>query len=352
MKDELVNSIVCMLDGMDVDTEGIADRLYILLRDYEIKPIETQLALRDDALNEQLLKRFLAAKMVKGCTKRTIAMYATELRKILAKLGKPCTQVTADDVRVYVAVRLTQDGVTKTTANNEVRYLRTFYAWMNAEEIIQKNPMNKVERIKQDRMKKKAFSDMECERIRAACQTAQELAVVETLLSTGCRVSELVQIRIEDISDGKVVVHGKGNKDRTVYFNAKAELAIQKFLAERHDCNPYVFPAGLNIGEKPSSKERGGCAARYWYRDPDLIGDGMRYTSSIEQMVRKIGKRAGVDNVHPHRFRRTSATIALRRGMPIEMVSKMLGHEQISTTQIYLDLSDDDLEAAHRKYVV
>lgn len=352
MKDSLINSIVCMLDSMDVDTEGIADKLYILMKDIEIKPMETALALRDDAMNEQLLKRFLAAKMVKGCTKRTIGMYATELKKILAKLGKPCTQVTADDVRVYIAVRLTQDGVSKTTANNEVRYLRTFYAWMNAEEIIPKNPMNKVERIKQDRVKKKAFSDMECERIRAACQTAQELAVIETLLSTGCRVSELVQIRIDDIMDGKVVVHGKGNKDRTVYFNAKAELAIQKFLAERRDCNPYVFPAGLNIGEKPSSKERGGCAARYWYRDPDLIGDGMRYTSSIEQMVRKIGKRAGVDNVHPHRFRRTSATIALRRGMPIEMVSKMLGHEQISTTQIYLDLTDDDLEAAHKKYVV
>lgn len=352
MKDELVNSIVCMLDSMGVDTEGIADKLYVLMKDIEITPIETQLALRDDALNEQLLKRFVAAKMVKGCTKRTIGVYAKELKKILAKLGKPCTQVTADDVRVYVAVRLTQDGVSKTTANNEVRYLRTFYAWMNAEEIIPKNPMNRVERIKQDRVKKKAFSDMECERIRAACQTAQELAVVETLLSTGCRVSELVQIKIEDISDGKVVVHGKGNKDRTVYFNAKAELAIQKFLSERHDCNPYVFPAGLNIGEKPSSKERGGCAARYWYRDPDLIGDGMRYTSSIEQMVRRIGKRAGVDNVHPHRFRRTSATIALRRGMPIEMVSKMLGHEQISTTQIYLDLTDDDLEAAHKKYVV
>jgi len=352
VKNEIINAIIQMLDNMGVDTDGIADRLYILLKNYEITQIETQLALCDDTLNEQLLKRFLAAKMVKGCTKRTIGQYATELKKILAKLGKPCTQVTADDVRVYVAVRLTQDGVSKTTANNEVRYMRSFYAWMAAEEIIPKNPMNKVERIKPDRVKKKAFSDMECERIRSACQTAQELAVVETLLSTGCRVSELVQIRIEDISEGKVVVHGKGNKDRTVYFNAKAQLAIQKFLDERKDTNPYVFPAGLNLGQKPHSKNHGGCAARYWYRDPKLIGEGMRDAGSIEQMVRKIGKRAGVDNVHPHRFRRTSATIALRRGMPIEMVSKMLGHEQISTTQIYLDLSDDDLEAAHRKYVV
>lgn len=352
MKNEIINAIVQMLDGMGVDTDGIADRLYILLKNYEITQIETQLALRDDVMNEQLLKRFLAAKMVKGCTQKTIEQYGSQLKTILAKLGKPCTQVTADDVRVYVAVRLTQDGVSKTTANNDIVYMRSFFAWMTAEEIIPKNPMNKVDRIKPDRVKRKAFSDMECERIRSACQTAQELAVVETLLSTGCRVSELVQIRIEDISEGKVVVHGKGNKDRTVYFNAKAQLAIQKFLAERKDTNPYVFPGGLNLGEKPHSKNHGGCAAKLWYRDPKLVGEGMRDAGSIEQMVRKIGKRAGVDNVHPHRFRRTSATIALRRGMPIEMVSKMLGHEQISTTQIYLDLSDDDLEAAHRKYVV
>lgn len=349
MKDELVNSIVCMLDSMGVDTDGIADRLYILLQNYEITPIETQLALRDDALNDQLLKRFLAAKMVKGCTKRTICLYAKELKKILSRIGKPCTQVTADDIRVYVAVRLTQDGISKTTANNEVRYLRTFFAWLNVEEIIPVNPMNKVDRIKTDKVKKKAFTDLECEKIRASCRSAMETAIVEVLLSTGCRVSELCGIRIDDIHDGKCIVHGKGNKDRTVYFTAKAELSIERFLAERHDANPYLFPAGVPI---TTSTNRSAYCKPTWYQHPELISDGSRDKGAVEETVRNIGKRAGVENVHPHRFRRTSATLALRRGMPIELVSKMLGHEQLSTTQIYLDLTEDELEAAHRKYVV
>lgn len=349
MKDELVNNIVCMLDSMDVDTDGIADRLYILLRNYEIKPLETQLAIRDDSINEHLLKRFLAAKMVKGCTKRTIDRYRKQISWTLNRINKTVTEITADDVRYYIALRLTQDRISKVSANNEILCLRTFFAWLNVEEIIPVNPMNKVDRIKTDKVKKKAFTDLECEKIRASCRSAMETAIVEVLLSTGCRVSELCGIRIDDIHDGKCIVHGKGNKDRTVYFTAKAELAIQRFLAERSDVNPYLFPGGIPL---TTSKNRSAYCKPTWYQHPDLIGDNARDKGAVEDTVRNIGKRAGVENVHPHRFRRTSATLALRRGMPIELVSKMLGHEQLSTTQIYLDLSEDELEAAHRKYVV
>lgn len=235
------------------------------------------------------------------------------------------------------------------SANNEILCLRTFFAWLNVEEIIPVNPMNKVDRIKADKVKKKAFTDLECEKIRASCRSAMETAIVEVLLSTGCRVSELCGIRIDDIRDGKCIVHGKGNKDRTVYFTAKAELAIQRFLAERSDVNPYLFPGGIPL---ETSKNHSAYCKPTWYQHPDLIGDNARDKGSVEDTVRNIGKRAGVENVHPHRFRRTSATLALRRGMPIELVSKMLGHEQLTTTQIYLDLSEDELEAAHRKYVV
>lgn len=352
MKDELVNSIVCMLDSMGVDTDGIADRLYILLRDYEIKPVETQLAIRDDALNDQLLKRFLAAKMVKGCTERTIKSYSAGLKNIFAKIGKSCTEVTADDVRLYIAYRLTRDGISKVSVNNELLRLRTFYSWLTVEEIIKANPLLKIDRVKSDKIKKKAFTDLEVEKLRASCKTSMEAAIIETLLSTGCRVSELVGIRIDDIEQGKCIVHGKGNKDRTVYFTARAELAIQRFLNDRRDGNPYLFPQGLNFMNDKMQVMKEKCSSPTWYMFPDLVGSGMRDTGSVENTVRNIGKRAGVENVHPHRFRRTSATLALRRGMPIELVSKMLGHEQLSTTQIYLDLSEDELEAAHRKYVV
>lgn len=349
MKDQIVNSIVCMLDGMGVDTEGIADKLYIIMKDVEIKPIETALALRDDALNDNLLNRFLAAKMVKGCTKRTIMQYKKQISWTLSKFGKSCTEISADDIRVYIALRLTRDGISKVSANNEILCLRTFYSWLNVEGILQTNPMLKIDRIKTDKIKKKAFTDLECEKLRDSCRTSLETAIVEVLLSTGCRVSELCGIRIDDIEQGKCIVHGKGNKDRIVYFTAKAELAIKKLLEERKDTNPYLFPSGVNLGENLEHEKR---ASPDWYKYPELIGEGMRDKGAIESTVRKIGKRAGVENVHPHRFRRTSATLALRRGMPIELVSKMLGHEQLTTTQLYLDLSEDDLEAAHRKYVV
>lgn len=171
MKDELVNSIVCMLDSMDVETDGIADRLYILLRNYEIKPVETQLAIRDDSINEHLLKRFLAAKMVKGCTKRTIDRYRKQISWTLNRINKTVTEITADDVRYYIALRLTQDRISKVSANNEILCLRTFFAWLNVEEIIPVNPMNKVDRIKADKVKKKAFTDLECEKIRASCRS-------------------------------------------------------------------------------------------------------------------------------------------------------------------------------------
>lgn len=349
MKDQIVNSIVCMLDGMGIDTDGIADKLYIIMKDVEITPIETALALRDDALNDNLLNRFLAAKMVKGCTKRTIMRYKKQISWTLSKFGKSCTEISADDIRVYIALRLTRDGISKVSANNEILCLRTFYSWLNVEGILQTNPMLKIDRIKTDKIKKKAFTDLECEKLRDSCRTSLETAIFEVLLSTGCRVSELCGIRIDDIEQGKCIVHGKGNKDRIVYFTAKAELAIKKLLEERKDTNPYLFPAGVNLGENLEHEKR---ASPDWYKYPELIGEGMRDKGAIESTVRKIGKRAGVENVHPHRFRRTSATLALRRGMPIELVSKMLGHEQLTTTQLYLDLSEDDLEAAHRKYVV
>lgn len=352
MKDDVINRIVCMLDSMDVDTDGIADRLYILLKDYQIVPMETQLALRDDTLNEQLLNRFLAAKMVKGCTKRTIQRYKSQISWTLNRFGKSCTQITSDDIRLYIALRLTQDKVSKTTANGEILCLRSFYNWLTIEEIIKVNPLLKVDRIKVEKVKKKAFTDFEVEKIRNECRSTMESAIVEVLLSTGCRVSELVGIKIDDINQGKCIVHGKGNKDRIVYFTAKADFATQKYLDDRRDDNPYLFPAGLIVTDQKSSKMRTRASRPTWYKYPELIGTGSRTVSAVEDTVREIGKRSGVENVHPHRFRRTAATLALRRGMPIELVSKMLGHEQLTTTQIYLDIGDDELEAAHRKYVV
>lgn len=346
MKDEVINAIVVMLSELGIDAGDIANRLYALLKDVEITRAETALAVRNDLLNENLLKRFLAAKAVKGCTKNTIKAYGNTLKAILKRFNKTCTEWTSNDIRVYIAYRLTQDHVSKSFVNTEIRFMKSFFAWLFIEEIIQRNPMDKIDQVKVQKAKKKAFTDMEIEKLRESCRTPMEAALIEVLLSTGCRVSEVSTIQISEIEEDKVLVHGKGNKDRIVYLNAKAQIAIAKYLNERSDTNPYLFPQGIWLvdNKKPNYNP-------FWYRNPELVGKGQRDKGGFEATVRKIGKRAGVENAHPHRFRRTCATMALRRGMPLELVSKMLGHEQLTTTQIYLDLSEHELEEAHKKYV-
>lgn len=348
MKSEIVNNILCMLQGYGIDSSEIENKLYLILKDCTITPTETALAIRNEMLNETLLKRFIAAKMVKGCTSKTIKMYKKAIAKILLRIGKSVPDITADDVRLYIAIRLQQDRVSKTTVDNEIRFLRSFYTYLSAEELVEKNPMLKIEKIRSEKKKKYAFTELDCEKLRNACRTAYEKCVIELLLSTGCRVSELVQMRIDELDGDKILVHGKGEKERIVYLNAKAQIALNNYLTERRDTNPYIFPKGYSINDQNFGVDR----APYWYRNPDAISDGYRDKCGIEAMMRKLGKRAGVENCHPHRFRRTCATFALRRGMALEQVSRMLGHANIATTQIYLDLTEDELRQAHAKYVI
>lgn len=345
MRQELADKIMMCLTGRGITDTSISQELIIILNEYEITERETAVAIRDDDKNQYYLQKFLIAKTVKGCTDRTLKLYRQEIGKILDNVGKTADEITADDIRLYLAIRQKRDKVTKTTANNELRYLRSFFGYLLVEELISKNPVAKIESIKCDKQKKNAFTELEVEKLRDICQNTWETAVVETLLSTGCRVTELVNIRIDDLDGDQLVVHGKGNKDRVVYLNAKSIMALTKYLGERKDSNSYLFPGGYFASSRKDCKN--------WYKYPERI-DPERHcdAGSIEAKLRKLGKKAGVKKVHPHRFRRTCATFALRRGMPIEQVSKMLGHENISTTQIYLDLSEEDLKQAHKKYVV
>jgi site-specific recombinase XerD len=221
---------------MGIDTDGIPERLYIILQDVDIVRTETSLALRDDVQNEVLLKQFLAAKAVKGCTKNTIKAYGNTLKAIFKRFNKTCTVWTSNDVRVYIAYRLTQDHVSKSFVNTEIRFMKSFFAWLFIEEIIQRNPMDKIDQVKVQKAKKKAFTDMEIEKLRESCRTPMEAALIEVLLSTGCRVSEVSTIQISEIEEDKVLVHGKGNKDRIVYLNAKAQIAIAKYLNINSAC--------------------------------------------------------------------------------------------------------------------
>lgn len=351
-REELRTKLILLLKSKGITNADI--EVDIALKDFEIMERTTEITILSEDRNRYLFNKFLAAKLVKGLTERSIEFYQKSLIFIFDRLNKTADNVTTDDIRLYLAIRQKKDKISKTTANNELRVLSTFYKFLQDEEIITKNPCAKIEKIKEQKTKKKAFTEIEIEKLRDALRNNREKAIFETLLSTWCRVSELVQMKKTDIDGHKILVHGKGEKDRIVYLNAKAMLALEKYLEERKDSNPYIFPGGYfckndsDMATKYQSSKQG-----EWHKNPELVTpDKYMDRGTIEQLMRRIKKRAGITtDCHPHKFRRTGATMALRKGMPLEQVSRMLGHESIATTQIYLDLSEQDLEANHKKYV-
>jgi site-specific recombinase XerD len=348
-REKLINDIcmICMpyIDNLD----DIKNAIYIAVNKYEVTSRCTELAETNLNRNEFLIKQFIVGKTVKGCSQRTIHYYKTEIIKILEGIGKTVDDITADDIRYYMAIRQGRDKVSKTTAGNELRVLSSFFQYLSANELITKNPVLKVDCVKSEKRKKNAFTEIEVEKIRMAAEGEREKAIIEILLSTGCRISELVQIMISEVDQNKILIHGKGAKDRIVYLNARAQLAVEVYMRERKDTNPYLFPGGHFGAIKGKKRE----VQKNWWKYKDMVTEDTHIDKcTLEGTMRKIAKKAGVERANPHKFRRTCATMALRHGMPIEQVSKMLGHNQLTTTQIYLDLDEAELEQAHKKYVV
>ncbi len=216
--------------------------------------------------------------------------------------------------------------MSKTSQDNELRVLKSFFKWCSGEEYISRNPTENIKAIKKEKRIKRPFSETELELIREKAGNKRDRAIVEVLYSTGVRLSELCGMDINDITNDEIVVFGKGEKERTVYLNARARIAISEYLKTRTDDETALF-----IGRTTKKRlNKGG----------------------VEHMIRELGKNAGVPNCHPHRFRRTAGTIALNRGMPIEQVQQMLGHEDIATTTIYARSEERNVKASHGKYVV
>nr|DAW31873.1 MAG TPA: SITE SPECIFIC RECOMBINASE XERD [Caudoviricetes sp.] len=331
MKSELIEKIILSLsDVVGINIGDLKSRLYMAMNGYSIGRENTQIVVREEDKNEWYFKKFIMTKTVQGLSEKTLAQYSAEIPRILSMIGKPAECVSSDDILYYLALREHRDKVSKVTVSNNLRYLRTFFEFLTIEGIIPTNPARKVGSIKVAKKQKKAFTDVEVLKLRQGCENVKEKLIVDMLLSTGCRVSELVSIKFEDIDGRKINVLGKGNKERTVYLNAQARLTLDEHIQEINLVNnPYVFPSTRYRNSKDHTSN-----------------------SAIEGFCKRLGEKAGVRNVHPHRFRRTCATMALKRGMPVEQVSKMLGHEDLKTTQIYLDLDERNLEIAHEKYVV
>lgn len=328
MKDELIRKILVELNkNFQFDIYEVESILTFIFGEYEVTKKETSIVpLSDSESSGVLLQNFLLTKMTSGRSKKTLQYYKLVLTNAFTKINKNVVDITSDDIKYYLAEKQYVDGVTSVTANNERRVLNSFFEWLCVDaEKIPKNPIKKIENIKEKKSQKKAFTEFEVERMRLCCKTPKEKAIFELLLSTACRASELVSIRIDSIKGDCVTVLGKGNKERLVILNARSQIALKTYLDTRSDTNPYLFPM----------KSSTNCMS----------------TSNLQRIVKEIGKRADIENVHPHRFRRTAATMALKHGMPVEQVSKMLGHSQLTTTQIYLDLSEDMLREAHKKYL-
>ena len=306
-----------------------------ILYDYDITKKETAVTVYSGDEDERAIKKFLATKLVQGCSQRTIKYYQSILNFFKSKINKPLLEITTDDILYYLAIRGTVDKISACSQDNELRVFRTFYGYLATEEMIEKNPTLKISKIKGTKKVKTAFTETELELMRNACNNNRKgtnlkhLAIIEVLISTGCRASELADMKLENLAGDKIRIIGKGNKERWVYLNARALVALNNWLKERKFNSPYIF-TGENIATGEQTEKLNG--------------------ESVNDIVKRIAQRAGVEGAHAHKFRRTAATLALRRGMPIEMVSKMLGHEQLGTTQIYLQITDDELEAAHKKY--
>ena len=335
-KEEFINNIAIKLELPREEVQKIKNLLYMELYNYSLSKIEsTDIVTYDENINKEAVRMFFIAKNIQGCTKRTLEYYKSTLSEFFKFMqDKPITEITTNDIRYYLAVKKERDGVSDTTMDNLRRNLSSFFGWLLEEEYIVKNPILKVKKVRQEKYVKKAFTDLEIEKLRLQVSRIEEddkrirtSALLEVLMSTGCRISEVRNMNRNDLDNDEIVVKGKGKKERIVYLNARAKLALGQYLNTRTDDNPAMF---VNLDKRHLRLE----------------------ISGMGSDIRKVGGEAGVSDVHPHRFRRTAATMALNRGMPIDQVQMMLGHSNIETTTIYARSAQETVKASHKKYVV
>lgn len=278
--------------------------------------------------NSEFLQRFLEAKKIEGCSERTIQYYRTTVNKLLSKVTQPIRKVTTEDMREYLVDYQKVNNCGKTTIDNVRRNISSFFSWLEEEDYILKSPMRRIHKIRSKKAVKKVITDEEIERLRDGCTCLRDVAMIDLLYSTGIRVGELVRLNVSDINfnERECVVFGKGDKERRVYFDAKAKIHLQDYLNSRNDDNPALF---VTL-DRPFDRLK---------------------ISGVEIRLRELGRSLNLEKIHPHKFRRTMATRAIDKGMPIEQVQKILGHSQIDTTMQYAIVNQNNVKAAHRKYI-
>ena len=321
---------------MDVNFVEIINEMAEVLNAAQLKRLQ-EVLLKHFAKNEpenqpinnmEFLDKFLEAKKIEGCSDRTIKYYQATVERLLANISQPIRKVTTEQMREYLVNYQKINDCGKTTIDNIRRNISSFFSWLKEEDYILKSPMRRIHKIRTKKAVKNIISDEEIERLRDGCKCIRDVAMIDLLYSTGIRVGELVRLNIADInfSERECVVFGKGDKERRVYFDAKSKIHLLNYLDSRHDENPALF-----VTLDKSSKRL--------------------KISGVEIRLRELGRALNLDKIHPHKFRRTMATRAIDKGMPIEQVQKILGHSQIDTTMQYAIVNQNNVKAAHRKYI-
>ena len=327
MKEEIIQKIVTMMLPL-LDNEQSKKLFYVLNETLAGYIVEKETAVANQNTSVDYVGLFITAKRIEGCSEKTIVYYENTIKKIHEYIGKEAPNITTDDLRKYLSYYQTEREAGKTTIDNIRRILSSYYSWLEDEDYILKSPVRRIHKIKTTKVVKDTYSDEDLENMRDNCDCLRDLAIIDMLASTGIRVGELVRLNRADINfnERECVVLGKGDKERVVYFDARTKLHLQNYLDSRSDECPALFVT--------------------------LKNPATRITiNTVEIRLRELGRELGLSKVHPHKFRRTLATTAIDKGMPIEQVQTLLGHQKIDTTMQYAMVKQQNVKISHRKFI-
>jgi len=328
MKEALIKEVLTkMLPFMDNDqTMRLQSVLGKVLMKYEIAEAINASAM--ETSNEQMVTKFIEAKCIEGCSEKTLVYYRKTIDTMLDDVGKEVMHIMTEDLRGYLTRYQESKQLSRVTVDNVRRILSSFFSWLEDEDYILKSPVRRIHKVKTVANIKEIYTDEALETMRDNCEELRDLAMIDMLASTGMRVGEMVLLNRNDINfnERECVVLGKGNKERVVYFDARTKIHLQNYLDSRMDENEALF-----------------VTLRSPYNRLTING--------IEARLRGLGRKMGMEKVHPHKFRRTLATMAIDKGMPIEQLQRLLGHKRIDTTLHYAMVKQSNVKAAHRKYI-
>lgn len=295
---------------------------------HQIPEDSNSLSPKDQHQNSTLINLFIAAKKIEGCSENTLKYYSNTLNKMIASVQKNICKIETNDLRLYLSNYQNSHNSSKTTLDNIRRIMSSFFAWLEDEDYILKSPVRRIHKVKTTKVVKETLSDEHLERLRDECSCSRDLAIIDLLISTGIRVGELVKLNRNDINftERECIVLGKGDKERFVYFDAKTKIHLRNYLDSRIDNNPALFVSHYAPWNRLS-------------------------IAGVERFLSNLGRKSKVRHVHPHKFRRTMATMAIEKGMPIEQVQKLLGHAKIDTTLHYAIVNQSNVKISHRRFI-